>query len=415
MSTAQATQTHTVGLVLEPLDVLFFRDGRPFGQASHAASRSMPLPQTVAGAVMTALLRQAGYDFCALKQLLQNGASPSQALKQLFKQAPSKPDLSAVHIRGPWLAVQQDEKLHVLFVPPAHWQIKEANSTGAQAPLTPLRPPPAKQGSLPGWQSTYSGGQKKLRPLWLFGAEELGPLPLGWVPWKLIGKMLRQEEISLEEACECYAQCGLLQSAEQMAAWDQLARKLPRLVDRDRRTGIGIDPGRLSVTEGLIYSAEFLSLLWQPQTALRCVLYVEVELPEPQWPEDVRTLRLGGEGRHVRVVPQRKRPPWEELSRRPGPGEKPLLVLTTPALCQEGWLPAALKGLVEAAVVPGYEAVSGWDLARGGPKPSRFAVPAGSVYFLKQLPDSLPEVLSDETQDRQQGWGHYLIGAWKDE
>ncbi len=412
MSTAQATQTHTVGLVLEPLDVLFFRDGRPFGTADQATSRPMPLPQTVAGAVMTALLRQDECDFERLKADICTGSPFDQALanQNLEKWA-------QVQVRGPWLAVQHREKLDLLFVPPAHWRYKAESSsakgsTGAEGPLVALRPLPRGREKLPGWESTYSG-QKELRPLWFFGAEELEKLPLGWVPWELMAKMLGQQEITLQDVCDSYAQCGLLQSAEQAADWEQLARKLPRLVARDRRTGIGIDPRTFSVTQGLIYSAEFLSLLWQPQENLHCVLYVEVQLPQPQWPEEIKTLHLGGEGRQVRVVPRQPQP-WNELCQGPGPGQKPLLVLTTPALCQEGWLPGVLKGLVEAAVVPGYESVSGWDLARGGPKPSRFAVPAGSVYFLKQLPASQPDVLSDKAEDQQQGWGHYLTGVWKD-
>jgi CRISPR/Cas system CMR-associated protein Cmr3 (group 5 of RAMP superfamily) len=58
--------------------------------------------------------------------------------------------------------------------------------------------------------------------------------------------------------------------------------------------------------------------------------------------------------------------------------------------------------------------VSGWDLARCGPKPARFAAAAGSVYFLHQLPTNLPEVLSDLKEDRQQGWGCYAQGVWTD-
>ncbi|HPP52176.1 MAG TPA: type III-B CRISPR module-associated Cmr3 family protein, partial [Thermoguttaceae bacterium] len=50
-----------VGLWLESLDVLFFRDGRPFSAATRVRS-GPPMPQTLAGAIWTALLRQAGCD-----------------------------------------------------------------------------------------------------------------------------------------------------------------------------------------------------------------------------------------------------------------------------------------------------------------------------------------------------------------
>src|SRR5260370_1121735 len=54
-----------IGLRLDPLDTLFFRDGRPFDAASRA-SGGLPLPQTFAGAVRTYLLARAGFDFAAL-------------------------------------------------------------------------------------------------------------------------------------------------------------------------------------------------------------------------------------------------------------------------------------------------------------------------------------------------------------
>ena len=46
------TQTNRgwIGLKIDPLDVLFFRDGRPFGAAIRASGR-LPNPQTLAGAL----------------------------------------------------------------------------------------------------------------------------------------------------------------------------------------------------------------------------------------------------------------------------------------------------------------------------------------------------------------------------
>ena len=396
MSTT-ATTVQTVGLVLEPLDVLFFRDGRPFEQASYATSRPMPLPQTVAGAVWTALMQQHGCDFHRLANNVRSGATLKGALANQGLQ-----HLTEVSIRGPWLAVQYQEQLHLLFAPPAHWRC-------CNSQLVALRPASSQ---LLGWEST-SSAQHKLRPLWFYGEEELEKLPFSWVPWNLMAKMLQTHELSLQEVAECFERCGLLSSAHSLQDWSDLAHHLPPFILPDRRTGIGLDSQTGTVQQSMIYSAEFLSLLWRPQQELQCVLYVEVSLPQEKWPEEIKTLHLGGEGRHVRVVPKQFSQ-WKSLRVELQPGQKPYLVLTTPALCQEGWLPEVLKGLVEAAVVLGYEAVSGWDLARGGPKPSRFAVPAGSVFLLKQ-PVSLPQALSDNPEDPQQGWGCYLQGVWNDD
>lgn len=56
-----------VGLILDPLDVLFFRDGRPF-TASERLLSGLPLPQTLAGAIRTALLQQVGCNFSKMKK-----------------------------------------------------------------------------------------------------------------------------------------------------------------------------------------------------------------------------------------------------------------------------------------------------------------------------------------------------------
>ncbi len=78
-----------------------------------------------------------------------------------------------------------------------------------------------------------------------------------------------------------------------------------------------------------------------------------------------------------------------------------------------------------AAVVGRPLAVSGWDLKGGKPKPSRRAVPAGSVYFLR-FPEGWGEGevrawaerawfqnLSDGEQDRRDGFGLAVLGVWE--
>ena len=404
MTTVQATQTRSVGLVLEPLDVLFFRDGRPFEQASHARSRSLPLPQTVAGAITTALLENGGCNFSKLVGDVRKGASFSQALANQNRELEW---IASVRLRGPWLALRHRGKLHLLFAAPAN-----VYYTDTTKELFALRPSTA---ALPGWKGTRSG-KCGLRPLWWTGEEDLTPYP-GLFTWELIRRYLHGEPVDLDCLLHEYQACGLLRSPDALATIEELTARLRRrvLTGRDRRTGIGIDARSFSVKQGMIYSVEFLALLWEPQEELQAVLYAEVDLPDGEWPEKLNVLHLGGEGRHVRVIPQATRPCWDELCRKPGQGEKPLLVLTTPGIFKQGWKPECLDQLVEAAAVSGYEAVSGWDLARGGPKPSRFAVPAGSVYFLKEQPDPPPDVLSDDPLDRQQGWGCFLQGVWKDE
>ena len=77
---------------------------------------------------------------------------------------------------------------------------------------------------------------------------------------------------------------------------------------------------------------------------------------------------------------------------------------------------------VEATASGPPIAVSGWDVALGGPKPVRFAVPAGSVYYVQgQIDAGTGQSLCDgpagdpkeQSEHLAQGWGFALQGAWK--
>jgi len=66
-----------------------------------------------------------------------------------------------------------------------------------------------------------------------------------------------------------------------------------------------------------------------------------------------------------------------------------------------------------AAAVPGHVAFSGWDLARRGPKPTRFAAPAGSVYFLEgSVGTTAVEGSLANPADAVLGWGAFVEGVW---
>jgi CRISPR-associated protein Cmr3 len=121
---------------------------------------------------------------------------------------------------------------------------------------------------------------------------------------------------------------------------------------------------------------------------------------------------LGGEGRARLAVLPAAFDPWPKTTPS---GHNTLLLLTTPLPAgkdwPQPWLPPALANRLAAAAVPNPLAVSGWDLARNGPKPTRFAAPAGSVFFLDAPADDLPASLADP-DDAPLGWGRFLKGEW---
>jgi len=115
------------------------------------------------------------------------------------------------------------------------------------------------------------------------------------------------------------------------------------------------------------------------------------------------------------------------------------MVLATPALFKNGWSPGWLdsknEGYIpdtqvrvklESAIIPRWQAISGWDFQQGGAKPIRRMVPAGAVYFFKVLDGDVQQLsakwlapLSDldnpgepEGLCRNDGFGAPLWGIW---
>lgn len=375
MSTLRTSRT--LGVYLEPLDVLFFRDGRPFGAATRASS-GQPMPQTLAGAIWTALLQKYG---CDLRALARGMAQEGQSFQEVVETLCGAGWIADVHIRGPWLARQVDDTAEVLTPVPAllHARTKSTDGGGTLQRLSPL---PRGQ-EPPGWQPPEPG----LRLLWLKGSE----------PTEAATGYLKQRGLQV------FLDGGIPEGQDLVRAHDLFAY--------DHRTGIEIAPDQLTAREGMIYGVSLLAL----QKGVS--LYAEVELPDesPTNPfAGITSLALGGEGRRVAVRPAPQPVTWPRAEPTHAK-HKPLVVLTTPGLFTAGWKSDILKNHLAAAAVPGSVAVSGWDLARGRPKPTRFAAAAGSTYLLETSPPHLPDCLADRADDQAQGWGHYVKGVWFDE
>jgi CRISPR-associated protein Cmr3 len=345
-----------IGLVLEPLDLLFFRDGRPFEAGIRVGSTTI-FPQTVAGALRTALLDRAGCDFAALGRALKTGCSFADALAE---QSSELADIAAVSIGGPWF-MQNGEPL----VPAPATLLQ--NEDGKFVRLAPLRD------WLPGWLPA----EPNMLPLWtrtIGRAERVS----GYLTLRGVERFLRGE---------CPAPDQVLGSGA--------------LFETDTRTGIAVRGDTMTVEEGMIYSAEYLAL--KPGVHL----YAELSGPEAALSDALAedtAIPLGGQSRYVRV---RRCDPVEWPRRQTG-GSGSLLLLSTPAPFAAGWKPDGLD--IVTAAVPGHVAVSGWDLVRAGPKPTRFAAQAGSVYFCRDgAPDR--ESLCDG-EDALLGWGRFLEGIW---
>jgi len=205
----------------------------------------------------------------------------------------------------------------------------------------------------------------------------------------------------------------------------------------DSRTGIGLNADSRTCAESQLYGIRFLALKRSldrrprfvrsanddPYTGATVMLYAEAVFPLGH-DSNVDTylkgpIPFGGEGKYVEVSVIRTPAVWPGTGLSTESGTKrPLWLLAShgvfPAMGERpAWMPDAIEpGNLCGAASRGGIAISGWDGPANGPKPTRFAVPAGSVYFATS-PDSLPGgSLCNDANDVAEGWGFALKGVW---
>lgn len=374
ISTEETQSVRTVAMSLHPLDVLFFRDARPFGAAGRAES-GLPHPQTLFGAIRSHLLRLHGCDFTELGEALRAGRSFSEALADVCGSEATW--IAQVQTRGPWLARSLPSgDLEPMFAAPPHLHREKANEQKYHL----LAPLPA-QDRLPGWRSPDAG--LSLVPLWLHSSERTERVR-GWLTLSGMQRLLQGDAPSAEQVLEENELFGF-----------------------EFRTGIGVNPETLTAGEGEIYAVRLLRL------KSNVCFYAQVDLPASAPAEVFQRQAVfpwGGEGKRVELHLLEHPVAWPKP-----PAEGNLLVLTTPGLFANGWCPPSWResDALQAAAVPDPIALSGWDLARSGPKPTRFAAPAGSSYFFKQPVENSPLRLCPNAEDHAAGWGQYLLGTYQ--
>ena len=397
----------TMGLLLRPLDVLLFRDARPFGVGDSGRSQ-FPLPQTFAGLIKTYLTHK--FDWRS-RDWHGNHSRP-EGLRSLPEV--ERPWHARLKMRGPWVFAE-DVTANGERVPKGPLVPTPADvirlGKGKETPLDRLRPlSDVDTKQLPDWNPPVAD----MRPMWLNGRDS---------PVAASG-LLDVDQLRTYLAGDVP---GKTHSLDTFALIEQ-------------RTGIGIDADRLTADQeqGLIYSATFWRLCHG------VCFYAEVELPDsvclpgprgepvPNLVElfsDGLHLPWGGEGRRVAI--ERVAQPFDWQSLQPtGIEHQRLTVLVTPGIFSNAahpWHPTQC-GTLRGAVIPKPQPVSGWDVAgvaeRGqtpSPRPTRFAVPAGAVYLWERgartSDDGVPpplESLCDRPQDKDYGWGLILNGRWSE-
>ena len=359
---------------IEPLDILFLRGNKLFGDpGSFGESLIPPWPSVAAGALRSALLAHKGTDLARfagneiddpelgsperpgsfrvtafhLARRSQDGPTGSEPL------LPLPADLG--------LARQDDGKLEIRRLAPLpyrdgpHRDILCSTATPSLAVL-----PERRRG-------------KPEAGFWLTGE--------GW------GRHLRGEELDPD-----------VHLLPKSALW--------RI---DTRIGVGLDPARRTAAEGKLFTMQAIALRKaehhrQEPEGDRFDVGFLAETTGAEMPETL-TLRFGGDGRGAlarqvsAVLPE---PDYAAIAE----AGRCRMILTTPGLFPGGWRPTGTEGSgselrfrlhsvaarLTCAAVPRSEIVSGFDIARRRPKPAQRAAPVGSVYWLEDL-DATPEAL----------------------
>ena len=357
-------------LFVEPVDVWMFRDGRPFdaGSDHHAASLFPPPPTVMQGVVRSHHLVVAGVD-------LRDPA----AIKSSVGTAE---DYGRLRLRGPFLARREGGRVTRYLPLPADALLEEAPATR---------------------EASRGERERRARPLKPEDLSSRGVFTSAPTPrllWSKGGASKGEEGWLREDALMAYLA-------------DRPAKVTPShaLFRHESRLGVGLDDSRRTAREHLLYEARYV------RPAEGVGLELEMEGLEG-WPE-TGVMRMGGEGRGAYYGASDSEP-WP-----PPPDPLPArfkLVLATPACLARGWQPAAWSALLDgpavlvAAALHRYQALGGYDVARGDHKPARRYVPAGSVYYFESdgrtrlSATSFNGALTD--WGGEIGFGQILIGGW---
>jgi len=397
-------------MTIIPHDPVIVRDARPFGEGARMKSLPWPYPSVLAGSVRTMLGKQ-----------MEEGFSPNivQALKE-------------ISISGPFpsIRITENERTRAkLFLPAPRDILKEEKNDGT---------------------IQYHA----IRPCLM---EELDGCTLpcsGFIPAmisKSAGTEFKPAEIPPFWSIETMTEWLTDPSGNSFSLPESLDTKDPRTLEfpeKDSRIHVGIDPKLGSSQDGMLFETVGLDYVRKgdaPDIEIAAKIKSNGKIITNTTPKECFH-PFGGERRlsSWQTVPGHEG--WEcpDKILKAVTSQTDVthirMVLATPAIFSEGWLPGWLKlsetGLagrppgasedvtlqLVSACVGRWLPLSGWSLETRGPKPIRRMVPVGSVYFFI-LHGNAEEFVKkfwlkpvcDETQDNRDGFGLACWGIWESE
>jgi len=358
-------------LFFEPLDVLFLRGNKLFGDpGSFGESLVPPWPSVAAGAIRSRMLADAKLAFPAFAR--GEAAHPELG-------TPAEPGtftVAAFHLARR----RADGSVEILVAAPADLVLIEG--TERRPVARALAPQPLAAG-------ITASSPFPMAPV--LADATRGKPAAGW--WLT------------QEGWATYLSGGLPEPEHFV--------KSSALWVLDARVGVGLDAAQRRAADGRLFTVQAVAMVKRGHRIGESTIadYDTGFLAAIQGAQPPRSgsLRLGGDGRAAAVHVSDKTLPEPDYAAIAA-SRRCRLVLTTPGIFPGGWLPIGaqpqergpdgavlfrlhgVSGRIVCAAMPRFEVVSGWDLAQSAPKPALRAVPAGSVWWLDDL-DASPEVL----------------------
>src|SRR5690625_4217360 len=372
---------------LDPVDVLFLRGNKLFGDpGSHGEALVPPWPSVAAGALRSRMLVDADIDLAAFA----DGQTSHPELG-----TPAKPGTFA--IAGFYLARRRQDDYEILMPPPSDLVISKRENDPSELEIRLLQPQPLHtglqcSGDLP-LTSVLAQGDKRSKPVGGYWLSQRG--------WQ---QYLNGEA---PDAAEFTPSSDLWQL--------------------DERVGIGLNADTGSMADGRLFTVQAVAFT----EGVGFIAAVQGATPPQNG-----LLRFGGDGRAVEVSTIDLQPPQADYQKIIN-SERCRLVLTTPGLFADGWLPNGVqrsgeeyvfdlhgaRGRLVAAALSRADVISGWDLAQWQPKPAQRAVPSGSVFWLEDVEatsESLDKLVNQglwsekckDPQRRAEGFNRLTLAPW---
>ncbi len=370
-------------ILIEPNDVLMFRDGKPFagGDDHFARGAFPPPPSTIYGALRSHILSIRSGQFQTFKK------EPEKISKEILDEIGSPGKLGTLKIN--YFGVAENEGAQVKhFFPLPKDIVKEKGVKNGKYQI--LKP----QGSLR--DIVLSNLPAGLEYLWI------------------------TDEAAFESVAGFLSEDGMAKYL--LGETPKAVIDLGEVYKIEERTGIRKNRATGSVETGGLYNVEYFRMAKGFGFAL--------EIDGTKLFPDSGIIRLGGDHRSAKY----SKLSWNDIDNKHikekvSKDNHFKIVLLTPAVFEQGWLPDGIDSNTGEGVINGVRAkmtaacvgkpigIGGFDIVKEMPKIMNKAVPAGSVYYFELLDTDFEKLFDNlwlksiKNKRQQEGFGITLIGG----